>query len=124
FLSRRPGEEENLWPRPKGNERTLMCDTESRFLRYSWVTPDYVIGTQMDHPAAVHSHSSSAARFNGVVFSAANPRPSSNFSQVYPYSLDDSDSNKWKSDYGNFTLLSKIIYHRSELLAFPLESRA
>ena len=102
FLSRRPGEEGNLWPRPKGNERTLMCDTESRFLRYSWVTPDYVIGTQMDHPAAVHSHLSSAARFNGVVFSAANPKPSSNHSEVYPYSLDDSDPNDWKNDYGNF----------------------
>ncbi|MCP4398175.1 MAG: hypothetical protein GY801_12870, partial [bacterium] len=56
YLSRRPGEEENVWPRPLGNERTLLCDTPARFLRYSWVTPDYVLGTQMDHPGAVHSH--------------------------------------------------------------------
>lgn len=45
-----------------------MCDTESRFLRYSWVTPDYILGGQMDHPAAVQSHLSNAARWQGITF--------------------------------------------------------
>lgn len=68
YLSRRPGEEENLWPRPLGNERTLLCDTDSRFLRYSWVTPDYIMGTQMDHPGAVHSHLSISRRHHSIIF--------------------------------------------------------
>jgi len=45
YLSRRPGEEQDIWPRVKGAERSMQCDTESRFLRYSWVPPDYVLGT-------------------------------------------------------------------------------
>ena len=71
YLSRRPGEEEDVWPRPLGNERTLLCDTESRLLRYSWVTPDYVLGTQMDHPAAVHSHLSIDRRTQAMIFAGA-----------------------------------------------------
>jgi len=68
FISRKPGEEEGVWPRPLGAERTLLCDTESRLLRYSWVTPDYILGCQMDHPGAVHSHLSNLARWQGITF--------------------------------------------------------
>lgn len=68
FISRKPGEEEDNWPRPPGTERTLLCDTESRLLRYSWVTPDYIMGCQMDHPASVHSHLSIQARWQGITF--------------------------------------------------------
>jgi hypothetical protein len=67
-LSRGVGEEENVWPRPLGNERSLLVDTESRFLRSTYVTPDYTLGTQMDHPAAAHSHLSVAARWHGMTF--------------------------------------------------------
>ena len=78
YLSLTPGEEENKWPRPLGAERTLLCDTESRLLRYSWVTPDYILGCQMDHPAAVHSHLSLQKRWQGITFKGENgPR-------VYP----------------------------------------
>ncbi len=71
YISRKPGEDPLRWPRPLGLERTLMCDTDSRFVRYSWVTPDYILGTQMDHPAAVHSHLSASGRWQGVMFSSA-----------------------------------------------------
>lgn len=70
--SRRPGEEEGVWPRPLGAERTMLCDTQSRFLRYSWVTPDYILGCQMDHPGAIHSHLSSQARWQGITFKGEN----------------------------------------------------
>lgn len=66
YFSRRPGEEENVYPRPLGEERTLCCDTQSRMLHYSYVTPDYILGTQMDHPYMPHSHLSCAARWNGL----------------------------------------------------------
>jgi hypothetical protein len=72
YMSRKPGEEENVWPRPLGAERTMLCDTESRFVRYSWVTPDYILGCQMDHPAAVHSHLSIQARWQGITFKGEN----------------------------------------------------
>jgi hypothetical protein len=68
YKSRGVGEEENVWPRPLGAERSLLCDTESRFLKYSYVTPDYVLGAQMEHPAAVHSHLSLTKRWHGMIF--------------------------------------------------------
>tara|TARA_B110000037_G_scaffold221702_1_gene293647 strand:- start:4338 stop:5213 length:876 start_codon:yes stop_codon:yes gene_type:complete len=46
----------------------MLCDTESRLLRYSWVTPDYILGCQMDHPSAVHSHLSLQKRWEGITF--------------------------------------------------------
>lgn len=94
FKSRKPGEEEGTWPRPLGTERTLVCNTESRFLRYSWVTPDYIMGCQMDHPGAIHSHLSNQARWQGVTFKGeGGPR-------VFPVDLaigEDGNSNKTKA---------------------------
>jgi len=100
YISRKPGEEEaGLWPRPGGLERTLACDAEARFVRYSWVTPDYILGTQMDHPAAVHSHLSTATRWQGMSFS-------SNFtSTVSPCGVLAKDTGSWKRD--------KHTYYRS-----------
>lgn len=68
YISRGIGEEENKWPRPLGTERSLLCDTESRFVKYSYVTPDYILSTQMEHPAAMHSHLSTGGRWQGMVF--------------------------------------------------------
>ena len=68
YISRGVGEEENKWPRPLGTERSLLCDTESRFVKYSYVTPDYILSAQMEHPAAMHSHLSTAGRWQGMVF--------------------------------------------------------
>ncbi|MCP4400539.1 MAG: hypothetical protein GY801_24960, partial [bacterium] len=104
YLSRRPGEEENVWPRPLGNERTLLCDTPARFLRYSWVTPDYVLGTQMDHPGAVHSHLSVSRRSQSMIF-AGDPYcrviPGPLYSGDKPAligaaTLDNNDPDSWK----------------------------
>lgn len=66
YRSRGIGEEQNLWPRPLGTERALITDTQSRFLKYTYVTPTLTLGTQMDHPAAVHSHLSIAGRWHGM----------------------------------------------------------
>src|SRR5262249_148434 len=49
-------------------ERTLLCDTDSRLLRYSWITPDYILGTQMNHPLAIHSHLSWLSIWQGMIF--------------------------------------------------------
>ena len=67
-IRRQPGEEEGIMPRPLGTERSMLCDTESRFLRYSWITPDYILGCQMDHPLAIHSHLSIQNRWQGIIF--------------------------------------------------------
>jgi hypothetical protein len=68
YLARGIGEEENVWPRPLGTERTLTVDTQARFLKSTYVTPDYTLGTQMDHPAAIHSHLSITGRWHGMTF--------------------------------------------------------
>ncbi len=92
YLSRRPGEEENVWPRPAGTERTLVCDTESRYLRYSWVTPDYVLGCRMDHPASVHSHLSIAKLWQGMTFAATDN------ARIFPCQVVIDANGKWKPD--------------------------
>jgi hypothetical protein len=66
YVSRGVGEEENKWPRPLGTERALITDTQSRFVKYTYVTPTLTLGTQMDHPAAVHSHLSMSGRWHGM----------------------------------------------------------
>lgn len=71
YRARGIGEEENVWPRPEGNERGMLVDTESRFLKSTYVTPLYTLGTQMDHPAAVHSHLSMAGRWHGMTVAGA-----------------------------------------------------
>ena len=90
YRSRKPGEEPPRMPRPLGTERTLLCDTESRLLRYSWVTPDYILGTQMDHPLAVHSHLSIQSRWQGISFSTSPD------ARVFPCGLDVTEPEKWK----------------------------
>jgi len=90
YISRKPGEEENVWPRPLGLERSLMCDTHSRLVRYSWVTPDYIMGSQMDHPGAVHSHLSCQARWQGISF-ATHPNI-----KIFPRGIETLDNGKWK----------------------------
>lgn len=74
YLSRGIGEEENTCPRPLGTERTMMGNTPSRFVKYAWITPDYILGTQMDHPYALYNHLSTAGRWQGLITSDPNAR--------------------------------------------------
>ena len=66
YQSRGIGESEPAQPRPLGTERTLIINPESKFLKYSYVTPSYTLNTQMDHPWALHSHLSKAGRWHGM----------------------------------------------------------
>jgi hypothetical protein len=74
YVARGVGEEEETCPRPYGVERTMTGNRESRMTKYSWVTPDYVLGTQMDHPLAVHNHLSTHGRWQGLTTSDLNSR--------------------------------------------------
>jgi len=121
YVSRRPGEEEDVWPRPLGNERTLLCDTRSRLLRYSWVTPDYVLGTQMDHPAAVHSHLSIDRRMQSMTFAGAPDcvvRPGPLYSGtasrlIGASSFDEKDRDAWRMGTDH---VFRSVQHRSVLI--------
>ena len=66
YQARGIGESEEAQPRPPGTERSLVIKPESRFRKYSYVTPHYTLSTQMDHPWAVHSHLSKAGRWHGM----------------------------------------------------------
>jgi hypothetical protein len=72
YASRQLGESPANYIGEPGLERTIVCKPTSRLVRYSWVTPDYILGTQMDHPGVTHNHLSVAARFQGLFF--AEPR--------------------------------------------------
>lgn len=61
------GEEDPIRPRPAGFERSLLLSPEARSVRSSWVTPDYILGTQMDHPDLAHSHLNTTGRWQGLV---------------------------------------------------------
>ena len=66
YQARGIGEAEDKQPRPPGTERTLIINPESRFLKYSYITPLYTLSTQMDHPRAIHSHLSKVGRWHGM----------------------------------------------------------
>lgn len=70
LLSRTIGEEPGELPREPGLERSLNLDAEHRMYRYSWITPHSILGAQMDHPLAVHSHLSPTSRLYGINFSS------------------------------------------------------
>jgi len=56
FVARKPNEAQDVWPQPPGTEYTMLIRPDSRLVHYSWVTPDYVMGTRMDHPDALYCH--------------------------------------------------------------------
>ena len=56
YISRKPNEARDDWPREPGTEYTMLIRPDSRLKRYSWVTPDYVMGLRMDHPDALYCH--------------------------------------------------------------------
>jgi len=71
IIKRGIGEEETIRPRPEGLERTLLAAPESRLLKYSWVTPSFILGTQMDHPDAIHGHLSATGRWHGLIIAGS-----------------------------------------------------
>ncbi len=107
YITRKPGEANNEWPAPLGTERIIRCDTESRLLHYCWVTPDYIIGTQMDHPGAVHCHLSAANRTQGIIFSTS-PE-----ARIFPRDLEQSEDGKWKISKNSFY---RSVQHKDVLI--------
>lgn len=67
YLARGVGEEEDTFPRPPGRERTMLGNCESRMVKVAWVTPDHILGTQMDHPHAIYNHLAVSGRWQGLV---------------------------------------------------------
>jgi hypothetical protein len=103
YISRGIGEEEETCPRPFGVERTMTGNRESRMVKYSYVTPDYVLGTQMDHPLAVHNHLSAHGRWQGLITSDLNSR-------ILTISLEQF---RGKTDPGNDYSI-ELMYHSAQ----------
>jgi len=93
YVSHQPGEERPELPRPPGMERTLLCAPDSRLKRYSWVTPEFILGTRMDHPLAVHSHLSYNSVFQGIIFNT------SSRATIFPRGVVVSGTGPWKMDH-------------------------
>jgi hypothetical protein len=110
YQSRGIGESEPAQPRPLGTERTLIINPESKFLKYSYVTPSYTLNTQMDHPWALHSHLSKAGRWHGMtVAQDANAR-------IVPVYLPTGPDHNGKQ--GQFSLegMFKALQHNNTLI--------
>jgi hypothetical protein len=93
YVSHQPGEERPELPRPPGMERTLLCAPESRLKRYSWVTPEFILGTRMDHPLAVHSHLSYGSVYQGIIFNT------SSRAMIFPRAVEMKGTEPWKMDH-------------------------
>jgi hypothetical protein len=110
YQSRGIGEEENVLPRPLGTERSLVVDTDARFLKYVHVTPDYVLGTQMDHPSAVHSHLSVTGRWHGMIF-AQSPA-----ARIVPVTLTNGTNVYRESSNYDMEAMYQTVQSRSTLI--------
>jgi hypothetical protein len=108
YQARGIGEENNQLPRPLGAERSLVVDTDARFLKYTYVTPDYTLGTQMDHPSAVHSHLSLCGRWHGMTFAQS---PSS---RIVPVGIPEENTKKG-NDY-DLEVLYHTVQHENTLI--------
>ncbi len=69
YVSPKPNEAQGVWPQPPGTEYTMIVRPDSRLVRHSWSTPDYVMGTRMDHPDALYQHLSESNE--GIIYSTS-----------------------------------------------------
>lgn len=84
------GEEPADLPRDPGLERSLNLNTEHRMFRYTWITPHSILGAQMDHPLAVHSHLSPTSRLYGINFSS---HPDA---RIFPIGIRQTAEDDWQ----------------------------
>jgi hypothetical protein len=110
YRARGIGEEENVLPRPLGMERSLVVDTDARFLKSTYVTPDYTLGTQMDHPSAVHSHLSISGRWHGMTF-AESPE-----SRIVPVCLPQGPNKKGQKNPYELEAMYQTVHHERTLI--------
>jgi hypothetical protein len=104
YKSRGIGEEVNQLPRPAGTERSLVIEPNSRLLKYVYVTPRYTLGTQMDHPLAVHSHLSKAGRWHGMTLAQDAE------ARIVPVGLVIDDGNP----EGNHSISMEVMYKSAQ----------
>jgi hypothetical protein len=110
YRARGIGEEENHLPRPLGRERSLVVDTDSRFLKSTYITPDYTLGTQMDHPSAIHSHLSISGRWNGMTFAQSAE------SRIVPVSLPEGLNKKGQKNPYELEAMFQTVHHEQTLI--------
>jgi hypothetical protein len=109
-ISRAIGEEPEDLPRRPGLERTMNLDTEHRMFRYAWVTPGYILGAQMDHPLAMHSHLSPTSRIFGLNF-ATHPN-----ARVFPYGVKETADGDWEL-VRRVGIMSRNVQHENVLIS-------
>ena len=110
YQSRGIGESEPAQPRPLGTERTLIINPDSKFLKYSYVTPSYTLNTQMDHPWALQSHLSKSGRWHGMtVAQDANAR-------IVPVYLPTGPDHQGKIQQFSLEGMFKAFQHNNTLI--------
>ncbi|MDD7985317.1 hypothetical protein PQO01_10170 [Lentisphaera marina] len=110
YQSRGIGEEIGTQPRPKGLERSTAINPNSRFLKYVYVTPLYTLGTQMDHPQAIHSHLSKAGRWHGMTLTADNN------AKIVPVSFPTEADYRGKTDPVSLEVMNRSLQSKNTLI--------
>lgn len=109
-VARAIGEEPGVLPRPPGLERTLNLDAEHRMFRYAWVTPEYILGAQADHPLAIHSHLSPTSRTFGLNFST---HPDA---RIFPYGVKLKEDGDWAL-VPRAGIMARTVQHENVLIS-------
>jgi hypothetical protein len=103
IVQRGTGEEQPTRPRPPGLERSMLINPDSKIVKTAWVTPDYILGTQMDHPDAIHTHLNTTGRWQG--FTCADPA-----ARIVPCSAAKRNGD------ADLEFLMQSVQHRSSLV--------
>jgi hypothetical protein len=110
YQSRGIGEEIGTQPRPLGLERTTAINPNSRFLKYTYVTPLYTLGTQMDHPQAIHSHLSKAGRWHGMTVTE------DNYTKIVPVAFPTEADFRGKTDAVSLEVMNRSLQSKNTLI--------
>lgn len=109
YLSRGITEENPVLPRPSWAGRTMLADTESRCVRVSYVTPDYILSSQLDHPHSNFNHLAVAGRWMGLVTADCRAR-------VVPVALEPSSRLSPNGERYSMDVVCAAVQHKNVVI--------
>lgn len=109
YLSRGIVEENPALPRPAGCGHTMITDVESRCVRVSWVTPSYILASQLEHPRCCYTHLATGGRWMGLVTPELKAR-------IVPVGLDPSSRLSPNGERYSTDLVCSAVQHQNVLI--------
>ncbi len=110
YTSRAIAEEDPILPRPAGTDYTMMCNVPQRAVRYTYVTPSYMLSSQAEHPRAMYNHLAVSGRWFGFC------TPYSKKNRVVPVALDPSIRLSAHGERYSTDLVCNVVQHKNVLI--------